>query len=205
MRTTKKIAKPRRAFMGGVDMRRQYSERIPATIGYLAMPSFRPFRLSTALVALARVGVALVLHGALSRALQGQSVARPRARDVGVVIGVFDPGPVNAITDGGGVRVGDTIHTGVTAILPHGGNVFRERVPAALFVLNGFGKLIGSTELQEHGELETPILLTCTLCVWKAADAMAAYLLDQPDMRTVRSISPVVGETNDGGLSDIRA
>jgi D-aminopeptidase len=187
-------------------MKRQYSERIPGTIGYLAMPRFRPFRLSPALV-----GLALLSDGALARALPGQGAARPRARDVGVVIGVFDPGPLNAITDVGGVRVGqtsvnagDTIHTGVTAILPHGGNVFRERVPAALFVLNGFGKLIGSTELQEHGELETPILLTCTLCVWKAADAMAAYLLDQPDMRAVRSISPVVGETNDGGLSDIR-
>src|SRR5579862_7412164 len=137
---------------------------------------------------------------------------RPRARDAGVIIGVFQPGPLNAITDVAGVRVGhttvmqgDTVHTGVTAILPHGGNVFRDRVPAALFVFNGFGKLLGSTQLQEHGELETPILLTCTLCVWKAADAMAAYLLSQPDMADVRSINPVVGETNDGGLSDIRS
>lgn len=143
--------------------------------------------------------------------IYGQT-ARPRARDAGVVIGVFEPGPFNAITDVAGVRVGqttvnagDTIHTGVTAIVPHGGNVFRERVPAALFVLNGFGKLIGVTELEEHGELETPILLTCTLCVWKAADAMAGFLLEQPDMLSVRSINPVVGETNDGGLSDIRA
>jgi D-aminopeptidase len=93
----------------------------------------------------------------------------------------------------------------VTAILPHGGNLFRDRVPAALFVFNGFGKLLGSTQLQEHGELETPILLTCTLCVWKAADAMVAYLLGQPDMSDVYSINPVVGETNDGGLSDIRS
>jgi D-aminopeptidase len=129
-----------------------------------------------------------------------------------VVIGVFQPGPLDAITDVAGVRVGhatvvmgDSIHTGVTAILPHGGNLFRDRVPAALFVMNGFGKLIGSTQLAEHGELETPILLTCTLCVWKAADAMVAYLLAQPDMQGVQSINPVVGETNDGGLSDIRA
>jgi D-aminopeptidase len=141
-----------------------------------------------------------------------QPPVRPRARDVGVVIGVFQPGPLDAITDVAGVRVGhatvvmgDSIHTGVTAILPHGGNLFRDRVPAALFVMNGFGKLIGSTQLAEHGELETPILLTCTLCVWKAADAMVAYLLAQPDMQGVQSINPVVGETNDGGLSDIRA
>jgi D-aminopeptidase len=154
------------------------------------------------------VSALLIPHGSI----HGQSAPRPRARDVGVVIGVFQPGPLNAITDVAGVRVGqttviagDTIHTGVTAILPHGGNIFRERVPAALFVLNGFGKLLGVTQLQEHGELETPILLTCTLCVWKAADAMVAYLLEQPDMENVRSINPVVGETNDGGLSDIRA
>jgi D-aminopeptidase len=144
--------------------------------------------------------------------MQGQQAPRPRARDAGVIIGVFQPGPLNAITDVDGVRVGqttvnlgDTIHTGVTAILPHGGNIFQERVPAALFVLNGFGKLVGVTQLQEHGELETPILLTCTLCVWKAADAMTAYLLEQPGMENVRSINPVVGETNDGGLSDIRS
>jgi D-aminopeptidase len=137
---------------------------------------------------------------------------RPRARDAGVVIGIFPPGPLNAITDVAGVRVGqttvdagDTIHTGVTAILPHGGNVFRERVPAALFVMNGFGKLLGVTQLQENAELETPVLLTCTLCVWKAADAMVGWLLAQPGMQEVRSINPVVGETNDGGLSDIRA
>jgi D-aminopeptidase len=142
---------------------------------------------------------------------QAQAPRRPRARDVGVVIGVFEPGPLNAITDVAGVKVGqttvdadDTIHTGVTAILPHGGNIFRERVPAALFVMNGFGKLLGVTELQENAELETPILLTCTLCVWRAADAMVGWLLAPPDMQEVRSINPVVGETNDGGLSDIR-
>src|SRR5215813_12155358 len=132
---------------------------------------------------------------------QGQ---RPRARDAGIVIGVFQPGPLNAITDVAGVRVGhatvvhgDSVHTGVTAILPHGGNLFRDRVPAALFAYNAFGKLIGSTQLQEHGELESPVLLTCTLCVWKAADAMVDYLLSQPTMGEVLSLNPVVGETND--------
>lgn len=146
-----------------------------------------------------------------SLSLGGQVTPRPRARNVGVVIGVFNPGPLNAIADVAGVRVGqttvdagDTIHSGVTAILPHAGNLFRERVPAAFFVMNGFGKLLGVTQLQENAELETPILLTCTLCVWRAADAMVGWLLAQPDMREVRSINPVVGETNDGGLNDIR-
>jgi D-aminopeptidase len=100
---------------------------------------------------------------------------------------------------------GETVRTGVTAILPHGENAYLSRVPAALHVGNGFGKLAGSTQLAELGELETPIVLTCTLCVWKAADAMAAWMLDQPGMESVRSINPVVGETNDGGLNDIRA
>jgi D-aminopeptidase len=96
------------------------------------------------------------------------------------------------------LALGDSVRTGVTAILPHGGNLFQDRVPAAVFVGNGFGKLLGSTQVSELGELETPILLTCTLCVWKAADAMVAYLLEQPGMADVRSINPVVGETNDG-------
>jgi D-aminopeptidase len=137
---------------------------------------------------------------------------RPRAREAGIVIGSLSPGPLNAITDVAGVRVGqvtvvegERVHTGVTAIFPHGGNVFRERVPAAIFVGNGFGKLLGVTQVRELGELETPILLTGTLSVWKAADAMVAWLLAQPGMEDVRSINPVVGETNDGQLNDIRA
>lgn len=136
---------------------------------------------------------------------------RPRAREAGVVAGILAPGPLNAITDVAGVRVGqvtrhegDSIHTGVTAILPHEGNLFRERVPAAIRVGNGFGKLLGVTQVRELGEMETPVLLTCTLCVWRAADAMAGWLLAQPGMAEVRSINPVVGETNDGGLNDIR-
>ena len=96
------------------------------------------------------------------------------------------------------------MRTGVSAIFPHGGNLYRERVPAALHVGNGFGKLLGVTQLRELGELETPILLTCTLCVWKAADAMVEWALQQPGMEQVRSINPVVGETNDGVLNAIR-
>jgi D-aminopeptidase len=136
---------------------------------------------------------------------------RPRARDLGIAPGIFQPGEHNAITDVSGVLVGqttvwegDSIRTGVTVILPHGGNIFRERVPAAMYVANGFGKLLGVTQVQELGELETPIALTCTLCVWRVADAMVEHLLAQPGMEGVRSINPVVGETNDGYLNDIR-
>ncbi len=130
---------------------------------------------------------------------------RPRAREIGVAPGVLSPGPLNGITDVAGVLVGqvtvddgDSVRTGITAILPHGGNLFLQRVPAAIVVGNGFGKLLGSTQVSELGELETPILLTCTLCVWKAADAMVEWMLGQPGMENVRSINPVVGETNDG-------
>lgn len=146
---------------------------------------------------------------AMSTSLPAQ---RARARDLGIAPGVFAPGPLNAITDVAGVRVGhvtvsegEKVRTGVTAIVPHAGNAYLDRVPAAVWVGNGFGKLVGSTQANELGELETPILLTCTLCVWKAADAMAAWMLEQPGMERVRSINPLVGETNDGGLNDIRA
>jgi D-aminopeptidase len=138
--------------------------------------------------------------------------SRPRARDVGLVVGVLSPGPLNAITDVAGVRVGhvtlargDSVNTGVTAVLPHDGNVFREKVPAAIVVGNGFGKLAGSTQVNELGELESPIVLTCTLCVPRAADAVLTYLLDLPGNTDVRSANPVVAETNDGFLNDIRA
>jgi D-aminopeptidase len=137
---------------------------------------------------------------------------RARARELGVAPGIFRPGPSDAITDVAGVRVGhatvvlgDSVHTGVTAILPHGGNLFFDRVPAAVHVGNAFGKLIGATQVEELGELETPILLTCTLCVWRAADALAAELLARPGMERVGSINPVVGETNDGQLNAIRS
>jgi D-aminopeptidase len=124
----------------------------------------------------------------------------------------MEPGPLNAITDVAGVRVGhatviagDSVRTGITAILPHGGNAYGSRVPAAVHVGNGFGKLLGSTQVNELGELETPILLTCTLCVWRAADALAEWMLEQPGMERVRSLNPVVGETNDGQLNAIRS
>ncbi len=144
--------------------------------------------------------------------LLGQESARPRARDLGLTIGIFNTGEYNAITDVPGVHVGQTtvvegsrVRTGVTAILPHRGNLYSSRVPAAIHVGNGFGKLLGVTQVKELGEIETPILLTCTLCVWNAADAMVEWLLGQDEMENVRSINPVVGETNDGRLNDIRS
>ena len=142
----------------------------------------------------------------------GDADERMRARELGVAPGVFAPGRWNAITDVDGVKVGhvtlkrgDDVRTGITAILPHAGNAYLSRVPAAVHVGNGFGKFVGTTQVAELGELETPVLLTCTLCVWKAADAMAEWMLQQPGMEEVRSINPVVGETNDGGLNDIRS
>lgn len=136
---------------------------------------------------------------------------RPRARDVGCIIGDLPPGKLNAITDVPGVRVGhatviegDSVRTGVTVILPHGGNLFQEKVPAAVYVGNAFGKLIGATQIQELGELESPIALTSTLNVWKVADALAEHMLGLAGNENVRSINVVVGETNDGGLNDIR-
>ena len=137
---------------------------------------------------------------------------RPRARELGLKIGELPTGRHNDITDVAEVRVGhftlqegSRFNTGITAILPHGGNLFVEKVPAAIVVGNGFGKLMGSTQVNELGELETPILLTGTLNVPKVADGVISYMLSLPGMEAVRSINPVVGETNDGYLSDIRA
>ena len=137
--------------------------------------------------------------------------ARPRARDLGVEPGVFPPGPLNAITDVAGVRVGhttiiggDRVRTGVTAVIPHPGNLFQEKVPGAVFVGNAFGKLAGSTQVDELGTIETPIVLTNTLSVGVAVAAAAAWTLAQPGNSDVRSVNAVVGETNDGGLNDIR-
>jgi len=158
-----------------------------------------------------RRSFALACVAAVTLAPPACAQARVRARDLGVAPGIFTPGVNNAITDVAGVKVGhativsgDSIHTGVTAILPHGGNLYFDRVPAAVHVGNAFGKLVGSTQVKELGELETPILLTCTLCVWRAADAMVAELLAQPGMERVSSINPVVGETNDANLNAIR-
>jgi D-aminopeptidase len=136
---------------------------------------------------------------------------RPRAREAGVVVGILPTGALNAITDVSGVRVGqttvlagETVRTGVTVVLPHGGNLFREKVPAAVFVGNGFGKLMGSTQIEELGELESPIALTSTLNVPRVADALIDHMLALPGNEEVRSINVVVGETNDGRLNDIR-
>ena len=136
---------------------------------------------------------------------------RPRARDVGVVNGILPTGPLNAITDVAGVVVGhttlirgDNVRTGVTAILPHKGNLFREKVPGAVFIGNAFGKLAGSTQVNELGEIETPIMLTSTLNVPRVADATIDYMLALPGNEDVQSINPLVGETNDGYLNDIR-
>ncbi|WP_372622736.1 P1 family peptidase [Falsiroseomonas sp.] len=137
---------------------------------------------------------------------------RRRARDLGLAPGIFPPGPLNAITDVAGVRVGQVTviagegtRTGVTAILPHGHNPFTHRVPAGVFAMNGFGKMAGVTQLQELGELETPILLTNTLAVGRAVEALVDWTLAQPGNEAVRSVNAVVGETNDGRLNDIRA
>ncbi len=143
---------------------------------------------------------------------QDSSEKRPRARDIGVKPGILSTGKLNAITDVDGVKVGhktiiegQNIRTGVTAILPHGGNTFRDKVAGAVFVGNGFGKLIGSTQIEELGEIETPILLTSTLAVPKVGNFLIDYMLALPGNENVRSINPVVAETNDGYLNDIRA
>jgi D-aminopeptidase len=144
--------------------------------------------------------------------LFGQAEARPRARDIGIEVGVLPTGPLNAITDVAGVKVGqtmiirgDNIRTGVTAILPHAGNLYQERVPAAVFLGNAYGKLTGSTQVNEMGEIETPILLTGTDSVFRAADALVTYMFNLKGNENVLSVNPVVGETNDGYLSDIRS
>jgi D-aminopeptidase len=136
---------------------------------------------------------------------------RPRAREVGITPGAGSPGTLNAITDVTGVRVGqttlmsgDNVRTGVTAIVPHEGNLFREKVPGGVYVGNAFGKLAGSTQVQELGTIETPIVLTNTLAVGTAVDAVVRWTLEQPGNTAVRSVNALVGETNDGTLNDIR-
>ena len=137
---------------------------------------------------------------------------RPRARDLAVAPGVFPPGPLNAITDVAGVRVGqvtlvggDRVRTGVTTVLPHAGNLFRDKVAGAVFVGNAFGKLAGSTQVDELGTIETPIVLTNTLAVAAAIDGVIGWTLAQPGNDAIRSVNALVGETNDGELNDIRA
>lgn len=136
---------------------------------------------------------------------------RPRAREAGVVVGIFQPGALNAITDVAGVLVGhntvirdDDIRTGVTAIIPGPGNLYTNPIPAWIHTGNGFGKLIGETQVREFGEIETPILLTCTLCVWSAANALKEWMYEQPGMGE-HTINPVVGETNDAAVNNMWA
>jgi D-aminopeptidase len=158
-----------------------------------------------------RVLLAFIFVHAMS-AVTAADDKRPRLRELGVTIGVFEPGQLNAITDVRGVRVGhrtllqgERIRTGVTAIVPHEGNVFQDKTPAAVVIGNGFGKLMGTTQIIELGEIETPILLTNTLAVAQAAEGAIRWTLAQPGNEAVRSLNAVVGETNDGTLNDIRA
>jgi D-aminopeptidase len=136
---------------------------------------------------------------------------RPRARDAGVAPGILTPGPLNAITDVAGVRIGhatliegDSVRTGVTAIVPHGGNVFLDKLPAGFYAANGFGKFAGTTQVEELGEIETPIVLTNTLSVPQGMEGVLDWTLRQAGNEEVRSVNAVVGETNDGFLNDIR-
>ena len=161
--------------------------------------------------ALAAALLAALLAGGAMAQMTSTSNSRPRTRDLGLKIGILPTGPLNAITDVAGVEVGQTtiirgddVRTGVTAILPHSGNMFQEKVPGAVFVGNAFGKLAGSTQVNELGEIETPILLTSTLAVPRVADALLDYMLALPGNEQVQSINPLVGETNDGYLNDIR-
>lgn len=140
-----------------------------------------------------------------------ESGSRPRARDIGIVVGVFPTGPLNAITDVVGVKVGhstiiegDDIRTGVTAIIPTAGNLYTHPVPAWIHVGNGYGKLVGETQVREFGEIETPILLTCTLCVWSAANSLIQWMYEQPGIGE-HTLNPVVGETNDSHLNNMWA
>jgi D-aminopeptidase len=156
----------------------------------------------------------LLLMGlaAVSSMLRAQEpVTRPRAREIGLIVGSLEPGPLDSITDVAGLRVGqvtlvqgDSVRTGVTVILPHSGNLFRDKVPGAVYVGNAFGKLAGSTQVEELGEIESPIALTSTLNVPRVADALLDYLLGLPGNEAVRSVNPLVAETNDGYLNDIR-
>jgi D-aminopeptidase len=134
-----------------------------------------------------------------------------RIRDLGIKPGIFSPGPLNAITDVSGVKVGhqtvwvgDSVRTGVTAIIPHDGDLFNLKAPAAVYTANGFGKAAGFLQVQELGNIETPIVLTNTLSVGRAVEAVAKWTLQQPGHENIRSVNAIVGETNDGYLNDIR-
>ena len=157
------------------------------------------------------INLFLIISLLFSSVLFANEKERPRARDIGLVVGTMETGQFNAITDVKGVRVGHStiikepnIHTGITAIIPAPGNLYKQPIPAWIYAGNGYGKSVGISQMLEFGELETPILLTCTLCVWTAANAMVDYLLDQPG-EYQHTINPFVGETNDSIVSDMWA
>ncbi len=159
----------------------------------------------------ANIVVALLLLLVSMVVVAADDDARPRARDIGLVVGIFPTGPLNAITDVAGVKVGhatviegDDIRTGVTAIIPGPGNLYTHPIPGWIHVGNGYGKLIGETQVREFGELETPILLTCTLCVWSAANALKEWTYLQPGMGE-HTVNPIVGETNDSRVNNMWA
>lgn len=147
----------------------------------------------------------------LTQLALAQDDARPRAREAGVIVGVFQPGELNAITDVEGVKVGhttliegDDVRTGVTAIIPASGNLYTNPIPAWIHTGNGYGKMVGETQVREFGEIETPILLTCTLCVWSAANALKQWMYEQPGMGQ-HTLNPIVGETNDSRVNNMWA
>jgi len=172
----------------------------------------QPLVLGRKILLLTTFSLSMALLFTAGAVVLGQTETRPRVRDLGVNVGVLPTGALNAITDVAGVKVGqttlirgDNIRTGVTAILPHGGNLYKERVPAAIFLGNAYGKLAGSTQVNEMGEIEAPILLTATDSVPRVADAVITYMFNLKGNENVLSVNPVVGETNDGWLSDIRS
>ncbi len=155
--------------------------------------------------------LALLSLDTLSTAQAQQPNDRPRAREAGVIVGIFPTGQLNAITDVAGVRVGhetviegEDIRTGVTAIIPADGNLYTHPIPAWVHVGNGYGKMIGETQIREFGEIETPILLVCTLCVWSAANGLKEWMYEQPGMGE-HTLNPVVGETNDSRVNNMWA
>jgi D-aminopeptidase len=188
--------------------------RQPASNGYHGQCLlFRRNSMPSATFFSVGLGVALALCLSLSAgmALAQDGEPRPRAREAGLVVGVFEPGPLNAITDVTGVKVGhetvirgNDIRTGVTAIVPAPGNLYTHPIPAWIHVGNGYGKLIGETQVREFGEIETPILLTCTLCVWSAANALKEWVYQQPGMGE-HTVNPIVGETNDAQVNNMWA
>jgi D-aminopeptidase len=157
------------------------------------------------------VCVGVALSCGIGTAMAADDENRPRARDLGLVIGTFPTGPLNSITDVADVKVGhstiisgDDIRTGVTAIIPGPGNLYTHPMPAWIHVGNGYGKLVGETQVREFGEIETPILLTCTLCVWSAANALKDWMYEQPGMGE-HTVNPVIGETNDSVVNNMWA